>query len=149
MSIISRIKKVVLPMAGSPPPQQGGGATPVPRYAEPEPASPRGATAPAEFIDNLVKSNGLVVFMKGTPNSPMCGFSARAASILQGYGKPITSFNVLEDEGVRDAVKQYSNWPTIPQIYIGGEFVGGSDILAQMHESGELKQALDEAFPAA
>lgn len=149
MSIISRIKKVVLPMAGGPPPQTGGGApSPMPRYAEPEPRSARGATPPAEFIEGLVKGNGLVLFMKGSPSAPMCGFSARAAAILQSYGKPITHFNVLEDEAVREAVKQYSNWPTIPQIYIGGEFMGGSDILAQMHESGELKQALDEAFPA-
>lgn len=120
-----------------------------PPEPEPEPESARGEQPAAEFIAAFVKDNPLVVFMKGSPSSPSCGFSANASAILAGYGKPIAHFDVLSDPDVRSAVKDFSNWPTIPQIYIGGEFVGGSDILQQMHEAGELKELLEEAFGAA
>ena len=143
MSIIGRIKKA-LPIAGAPQPRPA--APPVARYSEPEPVSARGGTPPLEFIETLVKSNPIVIFMKGSPTAPQCGFSARASSILLSYGHPLTHFNVFEDDGVRESVKQYSSWPTIPQIYVGGEFLGGSDILGQMHENGELKEAIDAAF---
>ncbi|MFG6458376.1 Grx4 family monothiol glutaredoxin [Roseateles sp. BYS96W] len=97
-------------------------------------------------IDDLVKSNRVMLFMKGTAQFPMCGFSGRAIQILKAAGATdIKTFNVLEDEAVRQGIKDYANWPTIPQLYIGGEFVGGSDIMMEMYESGELQQALTQA----
>jgi len=97
-------------------------------------------------IDALVKSHRVVLFMKGTAQFPMCGFSGRAVQILKACGvdtaRELTTFNVLEDEGVRQGIKDYAQWPTIPQLYINGEFVGGSDIMMEMYESGELQQAL-------
>jgi monothiol glutaredoxin len=97
-------------------------------------------------IDDLVKSNRVMLFMKGTAQFPMCGFSGRAIQILKAAGaSDIKTFNVLEDEEVRQGIKDYANWPTIPQLYIGGEFVGGSDIMMEMYESGELQQALATA----
>jgi monothiol glutaredoxin len=81
--------------------------------------------------------------MKGTPGAPACGFSAGAAGILGSYGKPMFTFDVLSDGDVREGVKQYSNWPTIPQVFINGEFVGGADIIKQLHESGELRTMLE------
>jgi monothiol glutaredoxin len=97
-------------------------------------------------IDDLVKSNRIVLFMKGTAQFPMCGFSGRAIQLLKASGAAnVTTFNVLEDEAVRQGIKDYANWPTIPQLYINGEFVGGSDIMMEMYESGELQQALTTA----
>ena len=97
-------------------------------------------------IDDLVKSNRVMLFMKGTAQFPMCGFSGRAIQILKAAGATdIKTFNVLEDEEVRQGIKDYANWPTIPQLYINGEFVGGSDIMMEMYESGELQQALASA----
>ena len=94
-------------------------------------------------IDDLVKSNRVMLFMKGTAQFPMCGFSGRAIQILKAAGATdIKTFNVLEDEGVRQGIKEYANWPTIPQLYINGEFVGGSDIMMEMFQSGELKQLM-------
>ncbi|HEV6966584.1 Grx4 family monothiol glutaredoxin [Roseateles sp.] len=94
-------------------------------------------------IDDLVKSNRVMLFMKGTAQFPMCGFSGRAIQILKAAGATdLKTFNVLEDEEVRQGIKEYANWPTIPQLYIDGEFVGGSDIMMEMYESGELQQAL-------
>ncbi|WP_422012650.1 Grx4 family monothiol glutaredoxin [Roseateles sp.] len=94
-------------------------------------------------IDDLVKSNRVMLFMKGTAQFPMCGFSGRAIQILKAAGAgDLKTFNVLEDEEVRQGIKAYANWPTIPQLYINGEFVGGSDIMMEMYESGELHQAL-------
>ena len=94
-------------------------------------------------IDDLVKSHKVVLFMKGTAQFPMCGFSGRAIQILKAVGaKDVTTVNVLEDEEVRQGIKDYANWPTIPQLYVNGEFVGGSDILAEMHEAGELQTLL-------
>ncbi|RZJ05880.1 MAG: Grx4 family monothiol glutaredoxin [Rubrivivax sp.] len=97
-------------------------------------------------IDDLVKSNRVMLFMKGTAQFPMCGFSGRAIQLLKAAGATdVKTFNVLEDEEVRQGIKDYANWPTIPQLYIGGEFVGGSDIMMEMYESGELQQALTTA----
>lgn len=94
-------------------------------------------------IDELVKGNPVVLFMKGTAQFPQCGFSGRAVQILKACGvSQITAVNVLEDPAIRQGIKDYSNWPTIPQLYINGEFVGGSDIMMEMYESGELKQLL-------
>jgi monothiol glutaredoxin len=94
-------------------------------------------------IDQLIKSNDVVLFMKGTPQFPQCGFSGRAVQILKACGvAQYASVNVLEDNDVRQAVKEYANWPTIPQLYVHGEFVGGSDIMTEMYQSGELKELL-------
>ncbi|MFN3611225.1 Grx4 family monothiol glutaredoxin [Tepidimonas sp.] len=96
-------------------------------------------------IDQLVKSHDLVLFMKGTASFPMCGFSGRAVQILKACGvdpKSLVTVNVLEDPEIRQGIKEYSNWPTIPQLYVRGEFVGGSDIMMEMYESGELQQLL-------
>jgi monothiol glutaredoxin len=112
---------------------------------ESEPESPRGETGPGEYIKEIVTKHPVVLFMKGNPSAPQCGFSASAAGILSSYGKGLHTFDVLIDPEVREAVKAFSNWPTLPQTYIGGEFVGGSDILAQMHEAGELKAIIEAA----
>ncbi len=91
-------------------------------------------------IDEAVKSNDVVVFMKGTPTFPQCGFSSVVVQILDVIGAEYVATNVLEDQAVREGIKAYSDWPTIPQLYVKGEFVGGCDIIREMYESGELKQ---------
>ncbi len=92
-----------------------------------------------EFIRQTVADNPVVLFMKGTAQFPQCGFSGRAIQLLKTCGvKQLVTVNVLEDDEVRQAVKDYSNWPTIPQLYVNGEFVGGSDIMTELFESGEL-----------
>ncbi len=97
-------------------------------------------------IDDLVKTNRVVLFMKGTAQFPMCGFSGRAVQILKACGvSDLKTFNVLEDEGVRHGIKEYANWPTIPQLYVNGEFVGGSDIMTEMYQAGELQQTVGVA----
>jgi len=96
------------------------------------------------WIDNEVKSNDVVLFMKGTPDMPMCGFSNRATQILTHLGVPFKGINVLESDALRNGIKDYTNWPTIPQLYVKGEFVGGSDIMMEMFQSGELKDLLTE-----
>ena len=94
-------------------------------------------------IDNLVKSHKVVLFMKGSAQFPMCGFSGRAVQVLKACGvTDLTTVNVLEDDAVRQGIKEYANWPTIPQLYVNGEFVGGSDIMMEMYQSGELQQLL-------
>ena len=96
-------------------------------------------------IDELVKSNDILLFMKGSASFPMCGFSGRAVQILKACGvnpQQLKTVNVLEDDGIRQGIKEYSNWPTIPQLYVRGEFIGGSDIMMEMYESGELQQVL-------
>ena len=101
--------------------------------------------ATRERIDQLVKTNDILLFMKGSASSPMCGFSGRAVQILKACGvdaKNIGTVNVLEDDAIRQGIKDYSNWPTIPQLYVKGEFIGGSDIMMEMYESGELQQLL-------
>lgn len=99
-------------------------------------------------IDQLVKSNNILLFMKGSASFPMCGFSGRAIQILKACGvetKDISTVNVLEDQEIRQGIKDYSNWPTIPQLYVQGEFIGGSDIMNEMNESGELKTLLEQS----
>ena len=93
-------------------------------------------------IDELVKANPVVLFMKGSPLFPQCGFSSRAVAILNHLGAEFESVDVLQDQGIRQGIKAYSDWPTIPQLYVGGEFVGGSDIMMEMYESGELAEVL-------
>ncbi len=96
-------------------------------------------------IDELVKGSDVLLFMKGTASFPMCGFSGRAIQILKACGvdaKALKTVNVLEDDAIRQGIKTYSNWPTIPQLYVRGEFIGGSDIMMEMYESGELQQVL-------
>ena len=93
-------------------------------------------------IEADVKGNKIMLYMKGTPDSPQCGFSARAVDILREYNVPFHSFNILEDEAIRQGVKEYADWPTIPQLYVNGEFIGGCDIVTELHESGELGKIL-------
>lgn len=95
-------------------------------------------------IEKDIKNNKVVIFMKGTPESPMCGFSGRAVQILQSYGFPVKGHNILDSEELRQGIKEFTNWPTIPQIFINGEFIGGADIVAEMHENGELAQLLKQ-----
>ena len=96
-------------------------------------------TDATQRIDALVKSNEVVLFMKGTPLFPQCGFSSRAIAILNHLAMPYETVDVLQDQEIRGGIKQYSDWPTIPQLYVKGEFVGGSDIMMEMFESGELQ----------
>ncbi len=91
-------------------------------------------------IDSLVKSNDVVLFMKGSALFPQCGFSSRAVAILDHLGVKFETVDVLADQDIRQGIKEYSDWPTIPQLYVKGEFVGGSDIMMEMYESGELQQ---------
>ncbi len=93
-------------------------------------------------IKELVEGNDVVLFMKGSPDFPQCGFSGMATQILNTLGTDFKSVNVLQDQEIREGIKQYGNWPTIPQLYIKGELVGGSDIMREMYESGELAQML-------
>ena len=97
-----------------------------------------------DFIDQTVKANDVVLFMKGTPDAPQCGFSAVTVQILDHLGADFVGVNVLQSEPLRQGIKSFSDWPTIPQLYVKGEFVGGCDIVRQMYEAGELKSFLAE-----
>ena len=97
-----------------------------------------------QFIDTEVKSNEVVLFMKGTPQFPMCGFSGQVVQILDYLGVPYKGLNVLENDDLRQGIKSYSNWPTIPQLYVTGEFVGGCDIIREMFQAGELQSLLKD-----
>lgn len=153
MGIRDRIKRR-LPIIGSggnrgraesvpaPTPPSAASAAPAQPAEVPDPREGRSAK---DFIEELVKGNQVVLFMKGSPASPKCGFSASAAGILGSYEQALTHFDVLSDPEIRQEIKDYSQWPTIPQVYVGGEFLGGSDILRQMHESGELKECIEQA----
>jgi monothiol glutaredoxin len=99
-------------------------------------------------IDAVVKSNPIVLFMKGSPLFPQCGFSSRAIAILDHLEAKYESVDVLQDQGIRQGIKAYSDWPTIPQLYVGGEFVGGSDIMMEMYESGELAELVKNTAAA-
>lgn len=100
--------------------------------------------ATKERLENLVKNNKVVVFMEGVPEAPKCGLSNAVVKILRTHAVPYDSHDVLADESVRQGVKDFTNWPTIPQVFINGEFIGGWDILLQMHESGELVEVLEK-----
>lgn len=103
-----------------------------------------------QFISKTVGENKVVLFMKGTAQFPQCGFSGRAIQILKACGvTDLVTVNVLEDDEVRQAIKDFSSWPTIPQLYVGGEFIGGSDIMYEMYESGELQTLFQPATPNA
>lgn len=96
-----------------------------------------------ELLDSQIKNNKIVLYMKGTPQIPMCGFSAKAVKILRECGvNDFLAINVLENNEIRAGIKEYSNWPTIPQLYINGQFVGGSDIMLEMFETGELQELI-------
>lgn len=97
-------------------------------------------------IDHLVKNNKIIVFMKGSKLMPQCGFSNNAVQILNALGVPYETVDVLEDFEIRQGIKEYSNWPTIPQVFINGEFIGGSDILIELYQSGELQQLVEVAL---
>lgn len=100
------------------------------------------------FIDETVKGHDVVLFMKGTPDQPRCGFSSLSVQILDHVGAPFVGVDVLQDDGLREGIKAYTDWPTIPQLYVKGEFVGGSDILREMFNAGELLTLLtDKGIP--
>jgi len=93
-----------------------------------------------ERIRHDIEANKIMVYMKGTPESPQCGFSAQTVQVLNELGVPFSSRNVLEDPELRQAIKEFSNWPTIPQVYVNGKFIGGCDVVTEMHERGELAE---------
>jgi monothiol glutaredoxin len=97
-------------------------------------------------IDEQIKKNKVMLYMKGNPDFPQCGFSAHTVEILRAYGHPFETADVLADPQVREGIKRYANWPTIPQLYIDGKFVGGCDIVHELHERGELEPLLKAAF---
>jgi monothiol glutaredoxin len=98
----------------------------------------------SQRIDELVKNNDIVLFMKGTALFPQCGFSSRAIAILDHLGVPFETVDVLQDPEIRQGIKDYSDWPTVPQLYVKGDFVGGSDIMMEMFQAGELQQLIDD-----
>ena len=95
-----------------------------------------------EKIENLINESEVMLFMKGTPEMPQCGFSAAVVGVLNHLGIKFSTVNVLENENIRQGIKEYANWPTIPQLYVKGEFVGGCDIIREMYESGELNELI-------
>jgi monothiol glutaredoxin len=97
-------------------------------------------------IETLIKNNKVFVFMKGTKLMPMCGFSNNVVQILNRLGVPFETYNVLDDYEIRQAIKEYSQWPTIPQVFINGEFIGGSDVLIELYQTGQLQQMLEVAL---
>jgi monothiol glutaredoxin len=101
-------------------------------------------TAVRERIDEIVTRSDVVLFMKGTALFPQCGFSSRAIAILDHLGVPFETVDVLQDPEIRQGIKEYSDWPTVPQLYVKGEFVGGSDIMMEMFQAGELQQLIEE-----
>ncbi|MBC1261074.1 Grx4 family monothiol glutaredoxin [Synechococcus sp. BSF8S] len=103
-------------------------------------------SAVKQRIDSLVSSSPIVVFMKGSKLMPQCGFSNNVVQILNSLGMPFETFDVLSDAEIRQGIKEYSEWPTIPQVYLNGEFIGGSDILIEMYNSGELRETLTVAL---
>lgn len=106
-------------------------------------------TTDQEILDQIkqsVESNNVILFMKGTPDFPQCGFSAKVVQMLREHEHPFAAVNILLDDRIRQGVKEYSNWPTYPQLYIKAELVGGCDIITELHDSGELKKQLDQAF---
>jgi monothiol glutaredoxin len=97
-------------------------------------------------IKNLITQNKVVIFMKGTPQAPQCGFSAQAVRCLDSVGAPLVSVDIFAQPALRDGIKQFTNWPTIPQVFINGEFIGGCDIVTELYQRGELKEMVDAAL---
>ena len=114
------------------------------RRGSPRRQARKSAMSIEQFIENEVKTNDVIVFMKGTPQFPMCGFSGQVVQILDYLGVPYKGLNVLENDDLRGGIKTYSNWPTIPQLYVKGEFVGGCDIIREMFQAGELLSLFKE-----
>ena len=110
-------------------------------------SSGNSGTDPQTQIEQMLSGSPVFLFMKGTPESPQCGFSYKVADILKAWKVPYQSFNVLSDESIRQGVKDFANWQTIPQLYINKEFVGGSDVVEEMSNNGELGDLFKEAFP--
>jgi monothiol glutaredoxin len=106
-------------------------------------------TTMRDQIQHAISENAVILFMKGSPDQPMCGFSARTVAILQSLGKPFAAVDVLPDPRIRQELSALSNWPTIPQLFVDGELIGGCDIVAEMYESGELQQVLGADAPPA
>ncbi|MEM9402876.1 MAG: Grx4 family monothiol glutaredoxin [Pseudomonadota bacterium] len=102
-----------------------------------------------ERIEEQLNSNSIILYMKGTPDFPQCGFSGQAVAALNAVGKPFSYVNIFEDPEIREGLKTYSNWPTFPQLYVKGELIGGSDIIVEMYHSGELHKTIEEADSAA
>ena len=154
MGIRSKAKKIkqLLPIVGAggnvKPAQSAEAPMPTPKAAPAEPKAPEPVVDTHAFIGGVIKEHPVVLFMKGSPNAPQCGFSANAAGILQTYNTDFHHVNVIADPAIRQGIKEFSNWPTIPQIYVDGEFLGGSDILMQMHQAGELKDLIEAATDA-
>ena len=115
----------------------------------PKPKHPRGDMEPEAYIEKVITENRVVLFMKGEPSQPLCGFSANAAGILSSTGHDFAHVDVIADYEIREAIKQYSQWPTLPQIYVDKEFLGGSDILRQMSTDGSLLEMLNGGKEAA
>ena len=109
----------------------------------PKPKHPRGDMDPSDYIEKVITENRVVLFMKGEPSQPLCGFSANAAGILASTGHDFAHVDVIADYEIRDEIKRYSQWPTLPQIYVDKEFIGGSDILRQMSTDGSLLEMLN------
>lgn len=109
--------------------------------------APKDVPSARELVEKDIKKNPIMLYMKGVPAAPRCGFSALAVKVLQQYGVPFSARNILEDQELKESIKSFSNWPTFPQIFIKGEFVGGSDIILNMHQSGELKEMLNDLSP--
>ena len=99
-------------------------------------------------IEDQLNAHDILLYMKGTPDFPQCGFSGQAVAALNAVGRPYAYVNIFEDPEIREGLKTYSNWPTFPQLYVKGELIGGSDIVIEMYQSGELKSMLEEASPA-
>jgi monothiol glutaredoxin len=97
-------------------------------------------------IENEIRSNSVMIYMKGNPSFPQCGFSAATVRIFQEIGRPFHTVDVLSSPTKREAIKRYSNWPTIPQVYVQGKFIGGCDIVRELHQRGELERIVNEAF---
>lgn len=135
---MSDSKSISLPIAGSASVEQND--------------SPKSRDEGGDILSEIAKINSdntIVLYMKGTPDQPMCGFSAAASATLSSYGVAYAAVNVLADPEIRQGIKEYGDWPTIPQLYIAGELMGGSDIVRQMHESGELAKVIEAAVPGA
>jgi monothiol glutaredoxin len=119
-------------------------ATPEPEQGVGQPISTENTdTDPTERIRSMVDSSGIFLLIKGTPQRPLCGFSANTVAIMESLGVPYRTFDVLSDESIRDAAKGFAGWPTFPQIYIKGEFIGGNDILMEMYEAGEIQEMVE------